>query len=127
MTVGAARKFFEALFGVLDVAADDAFVGNYAKRTICCDIPMWDVWMHAESCTQWQASLAKFKKWREENPKVPITRMPNLTVPPYGSRSCFCPQCSFPIGHYGIYTVGKPCDYCGYVERRKYDGSWVGS
>lgn len=84
-------RFLEML---LDVGAKLLDGSLTAKRTLCCDVLMWDVWMHAETCPNYR----KMRAAGACQPKAGDT--------------------SFPTGHYGIYTVGKPCSWCGYADKR---------
>lgn len=77
-----------------------------AKRTCCCNVPMFDMWMHAETCPNFQAALAYV---RANGGKSRPRRA--------GDTSGMCPTCGYPTGYYGIYTVGKKCEWCGDVEK----------
>ena len=109
-------SLFDGLLKALSVAADD-LIGANAKKTLCCGVRMHDVWMHAETCPQSIKAREQYRAWREAHPKTPVTDAPNF-VAARGENDSLCPECGYPIGHFGIYTVGEPCSYCGYVERR---------
>jgi len=113
-------NFFRFLGEVFASALDDG--ESTAKRTLCCDALMWDLWMHTKTCPNFNAQLAKLEAWRAANPKVPLEKMPHFTL--RGDKSGVCPRCGFPAvrgevtAHFGVYTVGEKCTYCGYVEKR---------
>lgn len=109
-------RFFQLLAEAVASALDRG--ETTAKRTLCCNVKMFDVWMHAPDCPNFKAARAKIDAWRAANPGVSLTKMPrSVDVPPKGTRG-MCPHCGYPTGHYGIYTVGEKCSWCGYVERR---------
>jgi hypothetical protein len=84
-----------------------------AKRTLCCNVRMLDLWMHSKDCVFWQATMRKHRDHMKENDgKVPAEK---FTA---GDMSLSCPDCAYPLRHYGLYTVGEPCPHCGYVEKR---------
>jgi hypothetical protein len=89
-------RFLELIAGLAGRLLDTA-----PKRTFCCGVPMHDAWVHADHCVQYGAAS------RARRPPYPYKR---------GDTSGMCPECGYPTGHYGIYTVGEPCPYCGYVE-----------
>ena len=109
-------SFFRRMMEAIGEAIDRG--EGTAKKTLCCGVLIHDLWMHTEACPQRQAAEAKFKAWRAKNPDAPITGMPR-EVPVLGDTSGMCPDCGFPTGHYGIYTVGEKCSWCGYVEKRR--------
>lgn len=106
-------SFFELLSDALSRGESSA------PRTLCCNVPMFDMWMHADDCPNANATRDKIKAWRAANPNVPLTQMPrSVDVPPLGSHSSMCPHCGFPTGFFGIYVVGEKCSWCGYLENR---------
>jgi len=112
-------RFFELLAGIAQELLAP-LTGTAAKKTLCCDVPMHDLWMHAKGCPNAKAIEDKIRAWRAANPDQPGWKVPNFAhVPPRGDKGGLCPECGFPTGHYGLYTVGEPCSWCGYVEKRK--------
>jgi len=93
--------------------------GSNAKRTLCCDVKMHDVWMHKPSCPKAAALSEKFVAWKKENPNADLVDMPHFDLRPRGDKDGNCPECDYPTDHFGIYTVGEACPYCGYVEKRR--------
>jgi len=75
-----------------------------AARTLCCDVPMYDMWMHAPGCPNMRAVADRLRRGGDARPV----------------RGCIdgnCPHCGFPgTQFFGIYTVGDKCPWCGYVE-----------
>jgi hypothetical protein len=115
--VGLLSELFKIFADALE--ADPLLGGQYAKRTLCCGVKMHDVWVHdSRTCPQSIALNGVFAKWREEHPDAKLHEMPQFDLRPYGDTSGLCPECGFPTNHFGIYTVGKKCSYCGYVEKR---------
>ena len=108
-----ARSVFAELLDALFAPLTDA----HAKRTLCCNVIMHDLWMHADTCPQYQAKLTKVIAWQEEHPNASVTEVP-FEIPKRGDKGGLCPDCGYPTGHYGIYTVGQPCSWCEYVEKR---------
>jgi hypothetical protein len=97
-------RFLEMLLGIASRALD-SLDGREAKRTLCCDTRMYDVWMHKRNCPNLKAACKRIKA--NSGRDVP---------PVYGDTEGFCPDCGYPMGHHGIYTVGQPCSHCSYVE-----------
>jgi hypothetical protein len=97
-------RFLELIAGLAGRLLDTA-----PKRTLCCSVPMHDAWVHSDRCPQYPTAI-KHAVDARRNARVPMY--------PYkrGDTSGMCPECGYPTGHYGIYTVGEPCPYCGYVE-----------
>jgi len=116
-------NFFRFLGEIFASALDDG--ESTAKRTLCCDALMWDLWMHTKTCPNFNARLDKIKAWRAANPNVPLEKMPHsVNVSPRGDKD-MCPRCGFPAvvrgevtAHFGVYIVGEKCAYCAYVEKR---------
>ncbi len=107
--------FFKRL---IEAAFETIKEGPPPPRTLCCDVEMDDLWMHAKDCPNSNATLDKIKAWRAANPKVSLTEMPHsVDVPPLGSHS-MCPHCGWPTGFFGVYVVGEKCPWCSYVEKR---------
>jgi hypothetical protein len=101
-------RFLELLLGISVKLLDRLPLSSVtAKRTLCCNVQMWDVWIHTKDCPNYSAAYARVKA--NGGRDVP---------PTYGDTRGVCPTCGFPTGHYGIYTVGEPCSWCGYVEKR---------
>lgn len=118
------RKATESIRDFLGVLSDflaDASGAN-AKRTLCCNVKMWDVWMHdQDKCPQAIAARERYRAWREASPDAdPILEAPNF-VPPQGFPGGMCEECGYPTGlkYPDPYVAGAPCPYCGYVEKRK--------
>lgn len=100
-----------------DALEDDVLLGGQnAKKTLCCGVRMHDVWIHADTCPQRIASHERYKRWRDANPKAPLSETPSF-VPPKGYRDGLCPHCGYPTDHFGIYTVGEKCAYCGFTQK----------
>ena len=89
------------------------------KRTLCCNVVMFDVWMHDEKCPQLVERMNEMRAWRAANPGASLFDLSHSPwLPKRGDSSTKCPLCGYPTGHYGIYTVGEKCSYCDYVEKR---------
>jgi hypothetical protein len=96
------RSFWAFLNAIADALEPGPGGRSKAKKTLCCGVLMWDIWMHAETCTNCDDEK----------------RLRRNFHPKYGDTSGLCPECGFPTKHFGIYTVGKRCDWCGYMEGR---------
>lgn len=94
------------------------------KRTLCCNVVMFDVWQHDDKCPATVEAMARMCAWQVANPGRRILdmtaneRAATWPLPRRGDSSTKCPQCGYPTGHYGMYTVGEKCSYCDYVEKR---------
>ena len=93
------------LLSRLLTAFAEALTDPPPKRTLCCNVVMFDVWQHDEKCPQLIEKLGQLRG----------RGLPRLRK---GDHSTKCPTCGWPTGFYGLYIVGKTCPYCGYVERR---------
>jgi hypothetical protein len=99
-------RFLELLAGLASKLLDP-LTGASAKKTLCCGVLMHDLWMHKADCPLFAAAVERVKANGGRD-----------VLPAYGDKGGLCPECGFPTGHYGIYTVGERCTWCGYVERR---------
>jgi hypothetical protein len=114
-------KVVDAIVDALDGGA------SKAKRTLCCDVKMYDIWAHREDCPKRLAADAFFRervaKWQRENPKKKFS-MADLPQERFirGDTSGRCDACDYPRGGALMekmpYVVGEECPYCGYIEKR---------
>jgi hypothetical protein len=89
---------------------------RFAKHTLCCGALMWDLWEHAPGCAHRRRQLLNFdvaqRKW------LSMGGDPMHVPHSFFVERDRCPECAYSKGHYGLYRVGKPCDHCGYIEKR---------